>query len=159
MGNRAVLTYKNPCLTVPFVIPRIDQPTSLGGLIRKYRIENDLFAKELAKIIGVDEETILNWEKDRTVPSQRCILLLKEKLKIDPFELVEFGATSERQKAILNLITEKGTITRAECQVLLGIPSIKILFLGFSIKGMAHVMLMSWVISPTYHYNSPLPCV
>jgi len=41
---------------------------------------------------------------------------------MDPFDLIEFdGAVSERQKSILNLITERGSITRRECQELLGI--------------------------------------
>jgi transcriptional regulator with XRE-family HTH domain len=81
-----------------------------------------LFAKELASLIGVTEDTILNWEKDRTYPSQKKMLLLKERLGIDPFELTEFpGAISERQKSIINLITERGSITRKECQDLLGL--------------------------------------
>jgi len=120
--NRAVLTYKNPVLTVPFVISRYDQPKTLGEFIRIRRFEKDLFAKELADLIGVDENTVLNWEKDRTTPSQRLILILKERLDIDPFDLIEFaGAISERQKSIINLITERGSITRRECQDLLGL--------------------------------------
>jgi len=70
-----IFFYKNPILTVPFVIPRHDLSVSFGSLIRKYRLENDL--------------------KDRTVPSQRLILILKEQLNIDPFELVQFGELSE----------------------------------------------------------------
>ncbi len=120
--NHAVLTYKNPILTVPFVISRYDQPKTLGEFIRRRRFENDLFAKELAKLIGVTEDTIINWEKGRTYPCQRHILLLKEHLNIDPFDLIEFdGAISERQKSIVNLITERGSITRRECQESLGL--------------------------------------
>ena len=41
---------------------------------------------------------------------------------MNPFELIEFdGAISERQKSIVNLITERGSITRRECQKLLGL--------------------------------------
>jgi DeoR/GlpR family transcriptional regulator of sugar metabolism len=40
---------------------------------------------------------------------------------MDPFELAEFGAVSERQGSILDLITERGQITRSECQEMLGI--------------------------------------
>ncbi len=120
--NHAVLTYKNPVLTVPFVISRYDQPKTLGEFIRRRRFENDLFAKELDKLIGVTEDTVINWEKDRTTPSQRLILILKDRLDIDPFDLIEFdGAISERQKSIINLITERGSITRRECQELLGL--------------------------------------
>jgi len=72
--------------------------------------------------MNVTEDTVLNWEKDRTYPSQRRIILLKERLDIDPFELIEFeGAISERQRSILDLITERGSITRTECQTLVGL--------------------------------------
>jgi transcriptional regulator with XRE-family HTH domain len=122
MHSRAVLTHKNPILTVPFVISRYDQPKTLGEFIRRRRFEKNLLAKELADLIGVTEDTILNWEKDRTYPSQRKIILLKERLDIDPFELIEFnGAISERQKSIINLITERGSVTRRECQEFLGL--------------------------------------
>lgn len=104
------------------MISRYDQPKTLGEFIRRRRFEKDLFAKELANLIGVTEDTVLNWEKDRTYPSQRKIILLKERLDIDPFELIEFdGAISERQRSIIDLITERGSITRRECQELLGL--------------------------------------
>ena len=120
--NHAVLTYKNPVLTVPFEISRHDRPKTLGELIRRRRFEKDLSAKELASLMDVTKDTILNWEKDRTCPSQEKVILLKERLDIDPFELIEFdGAISKRQKSIINLITERGSVTRRECQELLGL--------------------------------------
>jgi len=45
-----------------------------------------------------------------------------EQLDIDPFDLIEFdGAIPDRQKSIINLITERWSITRRECQDLLGL--------------------------------------
>jgi transcriptional regulator with XRE-family HTH domain len=94
---------------------------TLGQFLGKRRLENDLFAKELASLIGVTEDTVLNWEKSRTYPSQNKIILLKERLDIDPFDLIKFdGAISDRQKSIIDLITERGSITR-KCQDLLGL--------------------------------------
>jgi transcriptional regulator with XRE-family HTH domain len=120
--NRASSIYKFDGIIVSFDISRYGEPKTLGEFIRKRRLENDLFAKELASLIGVTEDTILNWEKGRTYPSQKKMLLLKERLDINPFDLIEFdGAISERQKSIINLITEKGEITRRECQELLGL--------------------------------------
>ena len=96
---------------------RHDQPKTLGEFIRRLRFEKDLSAKELASLIDVTKDTILNWEKGRTCPPQEKVILLKERLDIDPFELIEFdGAISERQRSIINLITERGSITRRECQ-------------------------------------------
>ncbi len=68
-------------------------------------------AEELSDLIGVTEDTVLNWEKNRTCPSQYRIILLKKRLDIDPFDLIEFdGAIAERQKSIINFITERGSI-------------------------------------------------
>ena len=41
----------------------------LGDHIRKKRLDLGLFQKELASKIGVDEASILNWEKNRNTPS------------------------------------------------------------------------------------------
>ena len=71
-------------LTIPFAISRYDQPQTLDKFIRKRRFENDLFAKEFASLMGVSEDTVLNWERGRTYPSQKKVLLLKERLNIDP---------------------------------------------------------------------------
>ena len=104
------------------MISRYDQPKTLGEFIRRRGFEKDLLAKELADLIGVTEDTVLNWEKNRTTPSQRLTLILKERLDIDPFDLIGFdGAISEKQKSIVNLIRERRSITRAECQELLGL--------------------------------------
>ena len=41
---------------------------------------------------------------------------------MNPFELIEFeGSTLPRQKSILNLIIERSSITRSECQKMLGL--------------------------------------
>jgi transcriptional regulator with XRE-family HTH domain len=121
MGNHASSIHKFDGIIASLYISRYGEPETLGEFLRKRRLENDLLAKELADLIGVTEDTVLNWEKDRTTPSQRHILILKERLSIDPFELMDLGAISERQKSILDLITERGQITRGECQELLGL--------------------------------------
>lgn len=95
---------------------------SLGELIRKHRIDNGLFARELGNLVGVTEDTILNWEKNRTHPAHEQLLLLKEHLKINPFSIVEFdGTISERERSILELVKERKSITSKECQITLGL--------------------------------------
>jgi DNA-binding XRE family transcriptional regulator len=42
-------------------------PHTFGEYLRKYRMDKGLFAKDLARIVGVTEQTILNWERDRTI--------------------------------------------------------------------------------------------
>jgi DNA-binding XRE family transcriptional regulator len=42
-----------------------------GEPIKKCRLEQGLSQSDLAKLIGVDEMTIVNWEKGRNRPSKK----------------------------------------------------------------------------------------
>jgi len=42
---------------------------TIGDHIRKRRLDFNLFQKDVAKLLGVDEYTITNWEKNRTQPT------------------------------------------------------------------------------------------
>ncbi|WP_199141627.1 recombinase family protein [Pedobacter sp. ASV12] len=57
------------CITkkpAPICYP--DAPVSIGEHIRKRRMELQLFQKDVAKICGVTEDCIANWEKNRSTP-------------------------------------------------------------------------------------------
>ena len=41
-----------------------EDPQTFGEHLRKYRMDKGLLVKDLAKIIGVTENTVLNWEQD-----------------------------------------------------------------------------------------------
>ena len=49
---------------------------TLGGRIKKYRIEQGLSQEEFAKKIGVNESTVFSWEKGehKPLPSKRKLL-------------------------------------------------------------------------------------
>jgi DNA-binding XRE family transcriptional regulator len=65
---RAVPNYKNSAsLVITLRISRYPSET-LGERIRKWRLEHDLFQRDLAMMAGVDEMTIVNWEKGKTSP-------------------------------------------------------------------------------------------
>jgi DNA-binding XRE family transcriptional regulator len=49
----------------------IQNPQSLGEHIRKKRMELNLFQKDVAKIIGVEETSIYNWENNQSKPRSR----------------------------------------------------------------------------------------
>jgi DNA-binding XRE family transcriptional regulator len=51
---------------MPLSYPKI--PTSIGDHLRKKRMEMKLFQKEVAVICGVTEDSITNWEKNRSIP-------------------------------------------------------------------------------------------
>jgi transcriptional regulator with XRE-family HTH domain len=57
----------------------------LGDHIRKRRLDLGLLQKQVAKKIGVDESTIYNWERQRTLPEIRFIAPIIEFLGYDPF--------------------------------------------------------------------------
>ena len=55
---------------------------TLGERIKKWRLDQGLFQKELAKIIGVDEMTVVNWEKMKTRPMAAKLKKLKRFIRI-----------------------------------------------------------------------------
>jgi transcriptional regulator with XRE-family HTH domain len=50
-------------------------------------LEHGLYQAQLATRVGVDEMTIVNWEKDRTVPQKRRLARLAGALGVEPTEL------------------------------------------------------------------------
>jgi transcriptional regulator with XRE-family HTH domain len=56
----------------------------LGERIKKWRVERGLLQRDLAKLIGVDEMTIVNWEKGRIKPTQKNIERIKTILGFEP---------------------------------------------------------------------------
>ena len=78
MLNRAAPNYKNSCpLVITLRLSRHPDRT-LGEQIKKWRLERGLFQKDLAKMIGVNEMTIVNWEKGRALPTEKNIEGIKE---------------------------------------------------------------------------------
>ena len=64
---------------------RIPQnPKTIGDHIKKRRLELGLYQRQVAEVIGIDESTITNWEKNRTIPTLRCIPKIVEFLGYDP---------------------------------------------------------------------------
>ncbi|MGA2319037.1 MAG: helix-turn-helix transcriptional regulator [Thermodesulfobacteriota bacterium] len=57
---------------------------TLGERIKKWRVERGLLQRDLAKLIGVDEMTIVNWEKGRIKPTQKNIERIKTILGFEP---------------------------------------------------------------------------
>jgi transcriptional regulator with XRE-family HTH domain len=49
----------------------------LGERIKKWRLEQGLFQKDQAEMIGVDEMTVVNWERGKTHPMAAKLKKLK----------------------------------------------------------------------------------
>jgi predicted transcriptional regulator len=78
MLNPTVANYKN---THPLVIDlrmSLHPARALGERIKKWRLEQGLFQRDLAKLVGVDEMVIVNWEKGRTKPTRRNLGRIKK---------------------------------------------------------------------------------
>ena len=69
----------------PSPIPQ--NPQSIGEHIRKRRLEQNLFQKDVAHIIGVEETSIYNWEKNLSKPSITYVPKIIEFLGYIPFQL------------------------------------------------------------------------
>lgn len=58
------------------------RPKTLGERIKKKRLDLDLCQKDVAKIIGVDVNTITLWEKGRHEPGKRFLKKIVSFLEI-----------------------------------------------------------------------------
>ncbi len=66
------------CTARPFTYPDgyPVNPKTIGEYIRKKRIDSRLMQSDVANIIGVSEESIWNWENDRTKPSKKNLKII-----------------------------------------------------------------------------------
>ena len=92
-GARAVHISKQPengneSVELLLRVPRFPGRT-LGERIRRSRLELGLYQAQLARRAGLDEMTLVNWEKDRTVPRERKLARLARALGLEPIELVD----------------------------------------------------------------------
>ncbi|MEE1947261.1 transcriptional regulator [Pedobacter sp. KR3-3] len=70
---------------MPISYPEI--PVSIGDHIRKKRMDLKLFQKDVAKICGVTEDCITNWEKNRCTPQIQFFPIIIKFLGYLPFEV------------------------------------------------------------------------
>lgn len=93
-----------PCLRFesqtgkPMPITYPENPVTIGDHIRKKRIQLKLLQKDVAKICGVTEDCITNWEKGRSIPQIQYFPNIINFLGYLPFE-VELTTLSGKLKA------------------------------------------------------------
>jgi DNA-binding XRE family transcriptional regulator len=80
MRNRVAPNYKNACPLVIRLRLFLHPDRTLGERIKKWRLEQGLFQVDLARMIGVNEMTIINWEKGRTNPTKKNLERVKATL-------------------------------------------------------------------------------
>lgn len=65
----------------------LDKPATLGEKIRNRRMEKGMLQKDVAHIIGVTEESIYNWENNRSEPAICYYPNIVKFLGYFPFEI------------------------------------------------------------------------
>ncbi len=73
-------------LTLKWLRPKdwTDQPVTLGEHIKKVRKERGLLQREVAKTLGIDSMSVVNWEKNRTEIGARFVPAIIQWLGYDP---------------------------------------------------------------------------
>ncbi len=78
-GPLAAYLFSRPLNRLEFDPTYPRNPRTLGDYIRKWRMEQGLLIRELASALGVREDTVTDWEKNRRVPrNQKQIRALRE---------------------------------------------------------------------------------
>ena len=68
---------------------------TIGDHLRKKRLDLGLLQKEVAQRVGVDRDSVTNWEKGRTSPRLQLMPRIIEFLEYTPFQ-VKSGSLGER---------------------------------------------------------------
>jgi len=99
---------------------------TLGDHIRKRRLDLNLLQKDVARIIGVAQETVWNWENGATNPAVRCLPGIIEFLGYVPAEYTTPQTSGEKivisrkllgisQKELARMLdVDPGTLARWE---------------------------------------------
>lgn len=59
-------------------------PVTMGELIKLYREKEKFTQQQLAKLVGISVGTVVNYEKDRTVPDVETLIMIIRVLRIPP---------------------------------------------------------------------------
>ena len=77
-----------------------------GKVIRKYRVKSKFNQRDLAKRMGVNQNTICNWETDKNQPDAQALRRLCMLLDIPPYELFgiedKYSGLSKRERRLLD---------------------------------------------------------
>jgi DNA-binding XRE family transcriptional regulator len=84
MLNHAAPNYKNSHPLVITLRLSLYPDRTLGERIEKWRLEQGLFQVGLAKRIGVNEMTIVNWEKGKTKPTKKNMQKINAIMEFEP---------------------------------------------------------------------------
>ena len=71
---------------------------TMGEIIKKHRTAKGMTQGELASIVGVANQTVLRWEKDRRIPNIVELLTIADTLDIPSYSLLELSDTVKKKR-------------------------------------------------------------
>lgn len=96
----------------------------IGSRIRKYREQIGLSQKEFARLIGVSNARVSNWEQGINRPDVDVLADICSTLKVDPNQLLDIqpggGQFSDEEKLLIRQYRKKPGLQHA-VKILLGI--------------------------------------
>ncbi len=99
----------------------------IGTRIRKFRERQGLSQKDFAKLIGVSNARVSNWEQGLNRPDVDILASICNVLRVDPNELLDIrlnkDGLSEEEKQIISQYRKKPELQHA-VRVLLGIDKV-----------------------------------
>jgi len=81
----AFLPFVRVCLKTKIPKGYPENPSTLGEHLLRRRMELGLQQKDVGPFLSVDDSTVLNWEKGKTVPATRYLPRIVSFLGYDPF--------------------------------------------------------------------------
>ena len=96
----------------------------IGSRIRKYREQSGLSQKDLAKLIGVSNSRVSNWEQGINRPDADIIANICRALSVSPSELLDVRLSSdeltEQERKVIQAYRTKTELQQA-VNILVGI--------------------------------------
>src|ERR1043166_9367221 len=105
-----VTLQRKRCLQGPYFVQRKNYPTNpktIGEAIRKRRLDLGLRQVDVAKEIGCDEMTVVNWEKGHSTPRINYLANVVKFLGFDPFPNGETLAQQLIKRRKVRGVTQK----------------------------------------------------
>ena len=73
------------CLKPDGIPENLRHPKTLGDHLKARRTALGLFQRDVAKLLGTDQFSVINWEKGRTEPTVRFYPAIRAFLGYDPY--------------------------------------------------------------------------
>jgi len=92
-------------------IPVPKQPTTIGGHLRRRRLQLKILQSEAARRLGVSAVTLSRWERDSVCPTWKQQPTISEYLGYDPFVKPELGRPKGNESKVVAFLSSNHPTT------------------------------------------------